>query len=134
MSSCPFAIWYLIRPPDPLVVCLANTNEVFYLVNRCGNVVSHESCGSWIDRAIQSVAPHAGQIRLRGDTDFTLAGELDRWDGQGVLTSRVVSRGPQRQAKIGISKRTSPHVLPPLRMPFAASELRRLYYPEARAP
>ena len=24
------------------------------------------------------------QITLRGDTDFTLTGELDRWDGQGV--------------------------------------------------
>ena len=68
----------------PLVVSLANTNEVLYVVNRPGNVVSHEGCVPWIDRAIQLVAPHAGQITLRGDTDFTLTGELDRWDGQGV--------------------------------------------------
>ena len=68
----------------PLVVSLANTNEVLYLVNRPGNVVSHEGCVPWIDRAIQLVAPHAGQITLRGDTDFTLTGELDRWDAQGV--------------------------------------------------
>ena len=38
----------------------------------------------WIDRAIKLVAPHAEQITLRGDTDFTLTGELDRWDRQGV--------------------------------------------------
>ncbi len=38
----------------------------------------------WIDRAIKLVAPHAAQITLRGDTDFTLTGELDRWDAQGV--------------------------------------------------
>ena len=68
----------------PLVVSLANTNEVLYLVNRPGNVVSHEGCVPWIDRAIKLVAPHAGQITLRGDTDFTLTGELDRWDEQGV--------------------------------------------------
>jgi hypothetical protein len=68
----------------PLVVSLANTNEVLYLVNRPGNVVSHEGCVPWIDRAIKLVAPHAGQITLRGDTDFTLTRELDRWDEQGV--------------------------------------------------
>lgn len=68
----------------PLIVSLANTNEVLYLVNRPGNVVSHEGCVPWIDRAIELVRPHAGQITLRGDTDFTLTGELDRWDEQGV--------------------------------------------------
>ena len=36
----------------PLVVSLANTNEVLYLINRPGNVVSHEGCVPWIDRAI----------------------------------------------------------------------------------
>ena len=60
----------------PLVVSLANTNEVLYLINRPGNVVSHEGCVPWIDRAIKLVAPHAAQITLRGDTDFTLTGEL----------------------------------------------------------
>ena len=68
----------------PLVVSLANTNEVLYLVNRPGNVVSHEGCVPWIDRAIKLVAPLAGQITLRGDTDFSLTAELDRWDAQGV--------------------------------------------------
>jgi hypothetical protein len=68
----------------PLAVSLANTNEVLYLVNRPGNMVSHQGCVPWINRAVELVAPHAGQITLRGDTDFTLTGELDRWDRKGV--------------------------------------------------
>lgn len=68
----------------PLVVSLANTREVLYLVNRPGNEVSHEGCVPWIDRAVARVGPRAGAITLRGDTDFTLTGELDRWDDQGV--------------------------------------------------
>lgn len=64
----------------PLVVSLANTNEVLYLVNRPGNVASHEGCVEWIDQAIKLVAPRAGRITLRGDTDFTMTGELERWD------------------------------------------------------
>ena len=32
---------------------------------------------AWIDRAIKLVAQYAGKITLRGDTDFTLTGELD---------------------------------------------------------
>ena len=68
----------------PLIISLANTREVLYLVNRPGNAVSHEGCVPWIDRAIELVAPHAGEITLRGDTDFTLTGELDRWDSQGI--------------------------------------------------
>jgi hypothetical protein len=68
----------------PLIISLANTREVLYLVNRPGNVVSHEGCAPWIDRAIELVRPHAGEITLRGDTDFTLSAELDRWDSQGI--------------------------------------------------
>jgi hypothetical protein len=68
----------------PLLVSLANTREVLYLVNRPGNVASHEGCVPWIDRAIDLVKARAGQITLRGDTDFTLTGELDRWDSQGI--------------------------------------------------
>jgi hypothetical protein len=68
----------------PLIVSLANTGEVLYLVNRPGNAVSHQGCVPWIDRAIDLVRPYAGEITLRGDTDFTLSGELDRWDAQGL--------------------------------------------------
>jgi hypothetical protein len=68
----------------PLIVSLANTGEVLYLVNRPGNAVSHQGCVPWIDRAISLVRPYAGEITLRGDTDFTLSAELDRWDDQGL--------------------------------------------------
>ena len=68
----------------PLVVSLANTKEVLYLVNRPGNVVSHQDSVAWIDRAIGLVQSHAGQVTIRGDTDFSHTTQLDRWDGQGV--------------------------------------------------
>lgn len=68
----------------PLVVSLANTNEVLYLVNRPGNVTSHQDCTKWIDRAIGVVSPHAGRITLRGDSDFTQTAELERWDQDGI--------------------------------------------------
>jgi hypothetical protein len=38
----------------------------------------------WIDKAIDLVRPNSTEITLRGDTDFTLSGELDRWDEQNV--------------------------------------------------
>lgn len=68
----------------PLVVSLANTREVLYLVNRPANVVSHQDSVSWIDRAIELVQPVAGRVTLRGDTDFSHTAQLDRWDGAGV--------------------------------------------------
>jgi hypothetical protein len=68
----------------PLIVSLANTREVLYTVNRPGNAVSHEGCGPWLDRAINLVRPFAGEITLRGDTDFTQTKELDRWDAEGI--------------------------------------------------
>ena len=68
----------------PLVVSLANTKEVLYLVNRPGNQSSPHTSVEWIDRAIALLKPVSGQITLRGDTDFTLTAELDRWDDQGV--------------------------------------------------
>jgi hypothetical protein len=48
------------------------------LVNRPANAASHQGCVAWIDRAIDLVRPYAGEITLRGDTAFTLSGELDR--------------------------------------------------------
>lgn len=63
----------------PLIVSLANTKEVLYLINRSGNVVSHDGCAPWIDRAIELVGPFARRVTLRGDTDFSLTVHLDRW-------------------------------------------------------
>ncbi len=63
---------------------LANTREVLYLVNRAGNAASHQGAAAWIDRAIGLVRSRAQRILLRGDTDFSLTGEFDRWSGEGV--------------------------------------------------
>ena len=63
----------------PLIVSLANTNEVLYLVNRSGNVPSHEGAAEWVDKAINLVAPHTRKVFVRGDTDFSLTRHFDRW-------------------------------------------------------
>jgi hypothetical protein len=63
----------------PLIISLANTREVLYLVNRPGNVVSHQGAAEWIDKAIEVVWNHAKTICLRGDTDFSLTAHFDRW-------------------------------------------------------
>lgn len=63
----------------PLVISLSNTKEVLYLVNRPGNRPSHDGCVEWIDRAIGLVNPYAKKVCLRGDTDFSLTGNFDRW-------------------------------------------------------
>jgi hypothetical protein len=68
----------------PLLVTLANTKEVLYLVNRPGNAASHSGSVEWIDRAVDLVMQVAGSVTLRGDTDFTNTAHLDRWDRQGL--------------------------------------------------
>ncbi len=67
----------------PLIVSLANTKEVLYLVNRPGQAASHSGSVEWIDRAVELVAPVAGTVTIRGDTDFTHTAHLDRWDEAG---------------------------------------------------
>jgi hypothetical protein len=64
----------------PLIVTLANTNEVLYLVNRPGNRPSSDGAAEWLDLAIGQVAPVFKKVRLRGDTDFSLTHNFDRWD------------------------------------------------------
>ena len=66
----------------PLLLTLANTREVLYLVNRPGNAPSHLDAAGWIDKAITLVAPHAKRVCLRGDTDFALTAHFDRWAEQ----------------------------------------------------
>lgn len=69
----------------PLVVSLANTGEPLFVVNRSGNRPSYELADWYFDRSIE-LCRNAGfrKILLRGDTDFTQTGHLDRWDEDGV--------------------------------------------------
>jgi hypothetical protein len=68
-----------------LVVSLANTKEPLYLGLLGANRPSHEGVIDYYDRAI-ALCRQAGfqEIRLRGDTDFSLTTELDRFDTDGV--------------------------------------------------
>jgi hypothetical protein len=68
-----------------LVISLANTREPLYLGLHGANRPSHEGVIDYYDRAI-ALCRTAGfkEIRLRGDTDFALTGEFDRWDADGV--------------------------------------------------
>lgn len=66
----------------PLLITLANTREVLYLVNRPGNAPSHADAATWIDKAIALVHPYAKRVCVRGDTDFSLTANFDRWAQQ----------------------------------------------------
>jgi hypothetical protein len=68
-----------------LVVTLANTGEVLFVANRSGNRPSHEGAAGYYDQSIR-LCREGGfkRILLRGDTDFTQTGELDRWDADRV--------------------------------------------------
>lgn len=68
----------------PLLVSLANFREPLFLVNREGSAPSHAGAAEWIDRAIDLCAPHFGSILVRGDTDFSLTANFDRWTERGV--------------------------------------------------
>jgi len=68
-----------------LLVSLANTGEPLYLKNRPGNRPSHEGVIELFDQAI-ALCRRGGfeDVLLRGDTDFSLTTELDRWNADGV--------------------------------------------------
>jgi Transposase DDE domain group 1 len=68
----------------PLILSLANTGEVLWLVNRSGNRPSHEGAAAAVDR-VASVCRQGGfrQVLLRGDTDFSQTEHLDRWTDAG---------------------------------------------------
>jgi hypothetical protein len=68
-----------------LLVSLANTKEPLYLGLLGANRPSHEGVLDYFDRAI-ALCRQAGftHIRLRGDTDYALTANFDRFDDDGV--------------------------------------------------
>ena len=69
----------------PLVITLAETQELLYLHNRSGNSSSEQDSAFFFDLAIAQ-CKKAGfrKIVLRGDTAFSSTEQLDRWDAAGV--------------------------------------------------
>jgi hypothetical protein len=69
----------------PLVVTLANTRELLSIINRSGNKKSHDGAAAEADRAI-ALCRQGGfrKVRLRGDTDFSLTTNFDRWNADQV--------------------------------------------------
>ena len=67
-----------------LIVSLANTREPLYMVNRPGNSTSHDGAVEWMDRAVALVRGAFRRVCLRGDTDFSLTANFDRWTDDGV--------------------------------------------------
>ena len=69
----------------PLLVTLANTNEVLSVANRPGNETSHQGAAWYMDQAIDLVLSGGfRRVRLRGDTAFSLTQNFDRWDEEAV--------------------------------------------------
>ena len=68
-----------------LVVSLANTKEPLYFNEFGANRPSHEGSADLLDRAVALVRK-AGfkEVLLRGDTDYALTNNFDRWDADGV--------------------------------------------------
>lgn len=64
----------------PLIITFANTGEHLFIVNRSGNRPSHDGAAEWIDRTIDLLKPNFLEIVFRGDTDFSLTKNFDRWD------------------------------------------------------
>jgi hypothetical protein len=69
-------IWGYAR----LIVTLANTNEVLYLVNRPGSRPPSDGAAEWLDLAIERVKPVFKKAWLRCDTDFSFTHNFNRWD------------------------------------------------------
>ena len=70
----------------PLLISLANTKEVLFLVNRSGNRPSHERADDFLDKAIELCLKGGFRnILLRGDTDFSQTWKLDGWDAAGNI-------------------------------------------------
>jgi hypothetical protein len=69
----------------PLVVTLANPQEVPFLKARSGNAPSHSGAVEYMEAAVALVRKGGvRRVRLRGDTDSSLTAHFDRWTAAGV--------------------------------------------------
>ena len=104
----------------PLLVSLANTQEPLFLVNRPASRPSGEGAADYLDRAA-ALCRQAGfrTISFRGDTDFTQAAHLDRWDQDGIRFVFGIDAQPHL---VALAQRLPQRVWQPLPRP-ARSEV-----------
>jgi len=76
----------------PLVLSLASTREPLYIVNRPGNVPSHTDSAFWIDKGLDLVSDVFNKVFMRGDTDFSLTGNFDRWSERSIFVFGMDAR------------------------------------------
>jgi Transposase DDE domain group 1 len=88
----------------PLLVTLANTREVLFVVNRPGNAPSHQNAAEWIDKAIDLVAAHAPRVCVRGDSDFSLTAHFDRWAARVDFIFGMDNNTPLRRIADGLDE------------------------------
>jgi Transposase DDE domain group 1 len=100
---------------QPLLVSLANTQEPLFLINRPASRPSSEGAADYLDRAA-ALCRQAGfrKIAFRGDTDFTQAAHLDRWDQQGIGFVFGIDAQPNL---VALAERLPPQVWQPLPRP-----------------
>jgi hypothetical protein len=106
----------------PLLISLANTSEPLYLVNRPGNRPSHDGASEWIARAIALARRSFVHVCLRGDTDFGLTREFDRWTDDGVLFALGMDATENR---VEIAESLPPSAWKPLKRRSRRSGARR---------
>jgi hypothetical protein len=111
----------------PLLITLANTREVLYLVNRPGNAPSHTDAAGWIDKAIALVRPHATRVCMRGDTDFALTAHFDKWAQQVdfILGTDSIAALRRRAEALDVSAWTRLHRPAPYQTKTAKTRKRR---------
>ena len=99
----------------PLIVSLANTSEPLFLYNRPASRPSYEGAAAYFDRAA-ALCRQAGfrHITFRGDTDFTQAAHLDRWDAAGIRFVFGIDAQPNL---VALAERLPPRVWQPLPRP-----------------
>ncbi len=99
----------------PLLVSLANTQEPLFAVNRPGNAVSHSGAGPYMDAAVDLVLSGGfRRVRLRGDTDFSLTRNFDRWSERGV---EFVFGIDAHESFVDLASRTCESAYKPLKRP-----------------
>jgi hypothetical protein len=112
----------------PLLVTLANTQEVLFLKNRSGNEPSHSGAAAYMDAAVALVRQGGfRRVRLRGDTEFSLTANFDRWTDDEV--EFVFGMDAHRKV-VEIADRLSQKHFRPLQRSAAAPATRPRQRPE----